>query len=512
MAQEDFPDSWDNDCDTKNTRVEISEFTFSGETLQTTGFDWIEIPTSHVETWSSKDNNVSIKRTSKIQFPTEWDGGNVRNVVKGFGNSGLRFGRVSHKNDEGDYVVKHVGYIGGVGGGSNPIESKAWIYDFSELLKAVPVNESVHDPTIFDIGRIVADNIVNETTVPLTDVVVVPPETEEELAVVYSSPLEFINTDKTFYTFTPEADISGTLIDDVAEFQVTNISEPRVEVGVEDYSNLISKFLANEFGIGIKKFRENRDTLYDFLNWVRERGSVSWHFEPTENGAALVFDVLPSSRTFAQEEVVSALNAEDIVAENITDEDEYRIHDTITVEDNNVLYDINPVNTILVLGDTKSSLLGGTVSLDTIRGVNKALQPNGYPVVKARADPLYQAAGNTEQQMETVESDAQTIDQAKVEARETLKKAINDSTEGKITCLGNPYIKPYDTLDAFETCGDYIEEQPLPVRYEVQSVKHEENMTGLYRTFLNVTIHVGNDEFSFPVETTKQTDGSSVLN
>lgn len=514
VKQSQFPESWADDCDGKHSRVEVSvrPETTPGTLAPLSEFEWIEIPTSHVETWSSKDNNVSIKRTTKVQFPTEWDGESVREVVKGFGTSDIVFGRVSHKNDEGDFVQKHVGYIGGVGGGSNPIESKAWIYDFSELLKAVPINESLTNPSIPDVTARAAEIILNNTQIPLTDLILLPPTSEDSFAVSFTDEESFPKSNRTYYSVS--GDVSGEQLTDVndveSEIIDTGFNESSA-IAVGGITGLVTSILVNELKLGAKKFRANRDTLYDFLNWLQSRSDITWHFEPSDGGAALIFDVLPSSRTFAQQRVVDEMNGvidstDPQEFELAAPEDTYRVHDTITVEENDVLYDINPVNTVLVLGDTKRSVLEGNVSLDGVTQLYSPLAEKDFPVVKARADPLYQAADKTEQLMETVESDAQDIGQAKTEAKVALKKAISESTEGKIRCLGNPYIKPYDTLDAFETCGDYIIEEPLPVRYEVQSVKHEEDMTGLYRMFLNVTIHVSDDEFSFPLETVKKNE------
>lgn len=533
LDQSSFPDSWARDCPDKRTKVEVGvpPEELQPSDIEDANFDavvnalngvatWVEIPTSHVETWEKKGDNVTIKRTSKVQAPAEWDGASVRQVLGGRGNSTLRYGRVWHKAPNDQWVLKHCGYIWGVGRGSNELEVKAWIYDFSELLKAVPVDRSYNDPTLGEIASDLFALIGNQSTIPITGATVIKPDTEEELSIFWqdfwrryadNDVPDAVRSARTYYSV---GDNEGLQVLDAEDIDLvdltldTGISAQDIPYFADFGSGRLGEWFGNTFGIGIKKFRPNRHTAFDILNWVASRTDVQWHFEPTQNGTMLLFDIVPSRRQFAQTALLDDLDGasddtQDRLLSNLIGQGEtYDVHGAVEVETNDALYEINPYNEQKVVGEKARSLDGDTLSVEGIGELVKPMAESGYPVVKARADPLYEAAAETSMPAKRIENDAETVDQAKVDAATALRTRIREQTEGDISCLGNPRIRPYDTLDAYETCDDFVQEQ-VPIRYEVQGVKHEESMTDLYRMTVDVVVHVPDAAISFPIATVK---------
>jgi len=527
------PQSWSRDCPQKRVRVEVGAYPDeSGIT------EWREIPTSRVETRITKGEHAPIEKNTRVDFPTVWDDVGVRAFVKGFGTSEFTVARISHRNADNTWVPTAVGYVAGVGGTMNELESKMWVYDFTKLLEAVPVNESFTDPTVNDVVRRIATNIVQKTDIPLTNVVTVGPEAVETEPTGISKLIDGNQTAETVYsvvTFGADdviqsvSDIrSDTVVDEQSRDSDT------IETGTAtNVSPLILsppvQFVLGQLGLGTKKFTENENTLLDICTWLKSKTNLQWHFEPTANGVALVFHATPPSRRFIGDEVASEFRdgAEfpDLLTDGVFDafdDGNYVGFDTIEVLENDALFEIAPTNTATVVGETGRGLLPGPVDVDTLgrvyeplapdtadadvtAGDNDVVPPRGYPVVTARSDALYQAAGETELEVKTVDSSAETVETAKAEAVETLRDAATQRNEGAIDCLGNPYIHPFDTLDAFEQCYDVVDATPVPVRYEVNEVTHIQDMGGYYRTHLDVGVSLRDDQISFPTAKVKQT-------
>jgi len=534
----DLPPSWSRDCDQKRVRVEVGAYPDeSGIT------EWREIPTRRVETRITKGEHAPIEKNTRVDFPTVWDDTHVRAFVKGFGTSQFTVARISHKNVADVWVPTTVGYVAGVGGTTNELESKMWVYDFTKLFDAVPVNESFTSPTVSDVISRIATNIVKETDVPLTNVVLVAPDavTEERdrVAALLGSPA----TAGVIYAGLQFA--TPTVAQAVSEISSQKIVEgkggERISTGLgpEDVpgDGLVSaatKFVLDELALGTKKFNEYEDTLLDICTWLKSKTNLQWHFEPTDNGVALVFHMTPPSRRFigdavAKRRAAGDFDLPDIVADQVPvsfGEAAYTGFDTIEVLENNALFEIAPTNTATVIGETGSGLLPDPLEINTlgkvfnpfpsaagvdttdeaasVSNVDETGAPQGYPVVTARSDALYAAAGETELEVKTVDSEAETVETAKAEAVSTLRDAVTQRNEGAIDCLGNPYIHPFDTLDAFEQCYDIVDATPVPVRYEVNEVTHIQDMGGYYRTHLDVGVHLRDSQISFPTAKVKQ--------
>jgi hypothetical protein len=526
VEQSEYPDSWARDCDDKEIRVEIALPTIDAGDIES--FDFIEIPTSKVEVWERKSNGPHIVKSAKVVFPTSWDGADVRELVKGYGVSAPTYARVSVKDDSGVWVLDHFGIIAGVGGTDNELESKCWIYDLSYVFDALGVTETYNRPTARQVLSDVA-NKLQSNLVPLTGVAVLAPNSER----VFLRSVPQLNQDtaavrrgSSYYGYDvseednelgdatvsdidvgtsvsvpnlPFADLAaiGSDIANPFEFADRVIAETfDTEGPLDRFTNAVGDFVYRNTPLGNKKFVRNHDTVGDVMNWLSNKTGLQYHFEPTQNGAVLVITGGPMRRTFVQDSVVTDLQRGTIQPTDFQSQtDEYYAHETAVVRNNQALYEIAPANQIILKGDTQRSVLGKEVDLSF--DTSQIITERDYPVATATATNLVDAAGGAELPLE-VESDATTVTEARQEAIATLQRHLDQTSEGNITLGGLPRALPYDVLDAYETCNDYVTEQ-IPVRYEIDTVKHTAGMMQSLETKLNVQAFVG--EESIDVET-----------
>lgn len=513
LSQEDVPDSWSRDCPEKGTKVEIAVQDPTEDSLESP-YSWVEIPTSHVEMWESKggSDGPAIKKTCKFKFPTTWDGRDVRSIVSGYASSELTVARVSLKDESGNWVLDFCGYIGGVGGTENSLESKAWIYDFTERFEGIGITQSYNFPTAKQVISDMASEL-RENLIPLTNVLVLPPNGE---GAYLRNPTQLSTGDtepqqgSSYYGYdlsedTSELDGSAEITDVEVDtgFQVPFGEEasdaffatlnPVAAVSESTRDFLTSsvatavEWLYKNTDLGQKKFTRNHDTVGDVLNWLSGKTNLQWHFEPVPNGTVLVITSGTYRRIFAQDKVVSDVRDGEFNVTNfaLTGDTEYLAHEQVTVRQNQALYESSVANTVIVRGDTARSALEDKIPIgDTGEELIQTFNLNEYPVVKARANSLYEAAGNTELSL-AVESDATTIDEAEAVAYNELQNAFEQSSEGKITLDGSPRMLPFDVIDAYEVCDRYVTEQ-IPVRYEIEEIKHTDSMTSTLETTVNV--------------------------
>lgn len=422
----DPPDKWSCDAPSKMVRVRV----------QQPGGGFVEIPTSNVEQWITKGEAARIQRTAKVEHPTEWSGASVATAVQP-----MQWAEIEYRfeYDRGDvWVPQHTGWIGGVGN-KNELESKFWIYDAAEMLKAIPVGIQFEDPSAQDVLAKIARSIDEETPIDLDRSVYVEPDDAPDTV-----------------TYT-------------ASETTANIKRGRPPLYGVDRSDILES----------NNFKPNHDSMSDVVDWFESKTSSKVHFEPSGGGSlTLIADSAPTRRGFEQD---------------VLDGD-------VGLVENNALYEVNPVNAVIVRGEVGSgSYEGQPDATSEDRGpsstsVEKEEPSREYPVAKAYSPPLVDAAEG-ELRSVVVESDATTLDQAEREAIEELSGELEGSSEGEIFTVGHPYLMPFDSLTAFETCGDNIAFEPNPVEYEIETVKHRvtpRDETGMkaepFQTRLKVSI------------------------
>lgn len=497
VEQTDFPSSWTKECDQKRVRVEVGvtdadDYTKAAEEGELT---WVEVPTSDVTTWVKRsDSDGDIKRTTKVIFPTSLDGTSVQNVFQRR-PSAFQFARVSYKNDDGRYILQSHGYIDGVGGRTNALESVAWIRDFSEFCSAAPLSVTFNNPSVREAVDILATRINEQTPVPITSVDIIPPTYssifEQELGRELSEADPFFST--MFGDVTKDT-VENQPIRDVDEFEVdTGLDLPYVESLIaapspEQFNELVR-------GISTRTFRAERDTISDGLAWLTSKLSARWFFEPNNNGVRLVIDILSQSRNYVGEEVLQAAEIDDSILPQVENPSEYTYVDTVSVLQNDALRQIGARNTLTVRGTSKKSVLGSLTNPDV--GTLDAIVPSKeYPEATVTSERLKEAMGDTTLRGETVETDARTKGEAEGDAIKTFQEKLADEDNGTIRTLGAPTILPNDTIDSFEVCEDFVDVETLPVKYEVSEVKHMAPATDFYKTELRVGIQLDVENIS----------------
>lgn len=497
------PQLWSTDCPQKRVKVEI-RYPEDGD------YTWVEIPTAQVELHETKEGTPDHHRTAKVVFPTEWGdvGGddplgllnNVREIVDPVVVEDIIMARVSFKNDNDEYVLKHVGFVGGVGN-VNVLESKFWIYDFATMCQSVPFSESYNrDDTVEQVLSNIASAIEEDTPVPLKGVVIQDGGTSFEYE---NLPTEFTDAVKTHNTWIDAIGNLPTVLGAVDQFvynyDTLQLSTDESEVG-ESLATL-PIFTGDSIFVYGKQFQSNRHTIVDALEWVSEKTGAMWQFQPTIDGegVTLLVSLLPHRYTFIQDEVLDGVRNDTVTIPNSED---YTVFDDVRVLNNTALEQINPYNTVEIRG-AKSELPVRRSVIEEGRETDDELgteeffgQTNPpsdtYPYVKVRNEPLYQAAGQTELS-KRFDSDASTIEQARGEAQRRLRELLNNPTEGSIELKGNPFVTPYDRIDAFEVCGDFVETQPQPVAYEVHTVTHTQRYGRQYECSVDASIYTGED-------------------
>lgn len=440
MALTEIPDEWSHDCDGKGVKVEV----LSVDNPYVS--EWVEIPTTSVELYVNKDGVADIQRTAKVEFPMEWAGQPVIDLINGFRPDDVgpfTFARISFRKGrdmDNPWEIAHFGFVGGtIGKSGEPGVSRMWVYDMADLLGGMPVGVT------FD--RTKADNVMGSVANRLDDVLPSAVNVDTELLESLLGPLTITDPDG------------------------------------EPIEQQVDRFLPS------KTFQNNRDTLIDVMDWVASQTGTDWYFEPQDDGVTLTIDADPAITLFQQDELVDD-SAVDTAPWDNTPEAEIN---EVRVIDNEALSDLEPINTIIVRGETTRSSteqqeqLGITEASAEYLG-DVVVPSKKFPVVKVRAWNIYERQG-IELAAPIVESDDITIEDARQTARVVLAQKLSQSSEGEIILYGEPGIKPDAIIDALPTCQSKVETTDIPpIRYEVEEVKHIKESGDIFKTELRVSI------------------------
>jgi len=474
-----LPPQWSCESERKKVKVEVS-----------TGGDWIELPTTEVELYENKANNVSVVRTARITSPREWAGENVRQYLRGFNSDRpqeFSFARIYFKDRSGEYWIKHFGFVGGVGPAGQDNTIKWYVYDLSRLLAGRAVGQSFDSATPNEILRQVAQLIVQTTPVPIIG------------SLTYDS-----GAGARVGPAIEDVDASETAINPPDNEFGSNIDTSSIDIELDDSpasngpdieTTSDSILAVQEQEVGSKSFSTNRDTLLDVMAWLTKQTDGEWWLEPAPYGVFLRLDLLGGGfgRNFLQREAAERDDFENVDKFR----GDYRLTNFVDVLENTTLYDLQPQNTVQVRGAASASAAGqDTESFNgNFNALASATVNREFPVVVATAPALVEAAGGVRLQPPVIESDAQTIDEAINVARTRLREILAESGEGNIVMRGAPRVTPYSKIDAFETCGEYVSELSQPIPYEVESVVHRQTEGGVYKVDAKVGIFVGGNDF-----------------
>lgn len=513
VGQDDFPDKWACSSPRKKVRVEVrmpsdvsARRLDAIEASDTSSYTWIEIPTEEVEQYVAKGEAAQLQRSTKVRFPTEWgeDGDVVTNspaeIITQYTEDEeqpFTWARVSFRDqrrDDAEWIVTQIGWIGGLGPASDVGRSKMWIYDPAELLSGTAIFTRLERPTVRQAAETVAKLTNDNTPIPLSEVEVVPPETEAEFDTVAGNVEDGdiiggvgaqhrrVGESGLVYQYPSTTATAGGTIGPVDDGE--NFEAAIIDTGVDSDAPLGLDF---DFDSG-KTFKSNRDSLQDVYDYIEKKLGAKMHFEPQPDGHTLrlVIDIEPERRTFAQD---------DVVRKKLEDEAyEYALFQTVSVLKNDALYEMKPINTLRLDGEEGAGVLDRAAAWleeqdeDPTEGlVGKSTPSDKYPYAKVQVPALLEAAEGVELGPRE-ESDATTVSDVVAEAKTRLREMLEEVSEGEIFLRGQPEIMPFDALDAFEVCRDFVVYEQRPVRYEVEEVKHTATANGIYKTRLLVSV------------------------
>lgn len=440
---------------------------------------WVEIPTNRVEAHVTKGEVVDKKRSAKIEYPNEWGGRSVREVVLSGIEDGFKLARVYFDYPAADgWILTHQGWVGNNGSEEDGLSS-FWAYDpavlFENMFVSIPFNDPTLKQAIDDIVNLIDEQIGG--AIDIAD------------AFVVAEDFDRIN-DK-----------------DSDEFSQTLLENPGSAPGARQRAVEKVKYDGKKidtggfFGLGGKQFTANRHTIKDVLKWLREKAGANIHFETRYDGAGsptdefiIVVDSNPTRKYFAQDAAI------------LNDAVDFQIYDRAHVIENTALQKIGSINTVSVRGETGTQATQNNQQGARARLRDQGFGPTGdtspppdkFPYVKVRHDGLYQAATDTQFGPQNIEISASTTDQAERVAKRKLldKIAAETSTSGKIELYGNPFIEPYDRLTAYETCIDRVELNEAPVDYEIAEVVHEKDALDVYRTHVRVNLYADQSDIT----------------
>ncbi len=468
-----MPEAWHADCPTKQVKVEIGinpaiiyeapdPNTITAERI------WIEIPTTDVELRINKDGPADINRRAKILFPTEWAGESVVEKINAFepenGDSNITYARIYFRDNPGDvWELKHHGFISGVGQSHQVGVSKMWVYDYAEFIDQVPITASWDRPTLSSVVTEVITTFNRETPARLVSNVL------------------HIGEDAT--------------MDDVAAEDLVYIDDVLGEdvlAAEQDAPGILSYIPdSGHYGPKSKDFYRNRHTLSDVMNWLADHLNAIWYIRPTFAGGQFVIDEAGTQGVLSRKLFVQDTIDED---ERVDFDDEGLSRGPdIRVIQNTALYEINPVNTVVVRGegDTSRSLTSPSTWLS-------GSEPSGsFPVATVRAEHLYESAQVGSGSEESAELayfepiDSNEIEDAIRVAKDIMRELIENEEEGRIRTFGRPEIEPYDVVESHFTCAERFPADIVPIHYEVEEVKHHASGSETYKCEIYVSIFVG---------------------
>ncbi|UBF23176.1 baseplate hub [Haloarcula tailed virus 2] len=540
------PDTWSKDCDNKRVKVEVytndpdlEDITnpATGESISQP--EWVEIPTTKVELAINEDGQADINRYARVDFPTEWDGVSVIQFIDGYNpkDASITYCRIWFKNDNDNYVLQHFGFAGGVGTTSDLGVSKMWIYDLNELMKAVPASFTFMHPTPMEVMNAVTEEINNISGIMLNPTII-PPNTQDEVKELIRQAFTGQTTNPKQaellpYSILADNELTEEESDELQEnFETSIVATTGIDFDI-DIRNLEFDVRLNE-----KVFAPNRDTLIDVMNWLATKMSAKWHIEPFPNGGRIVMDVFPDSRSFVQEDVIVDFadgvfeNSEFSSTINAYTDDQGRlpVHNSVDVIANSALADIRPHVSVIVRGETSSSISDRL--LTTVGGVGRAaLGQSALDAVENRLIPQYNLIPDARQPSKQfpeatatvapfaeridsignaraatlrpplIESDSRTIEGVERDAREALLERASEAGEGEIEMFGEPHLMPYDRILTYPTCGGLVPAVGVPpIAYRVTEVRHVATAGDVYRSKAQVSLFIGREDIEIESE------------
>ena len=481
--------------------------------------EWIRIPVTAFEQYTNGDGPALINNTAKITTLNDWLKDGSYTMDQWAENTLLnddvdqpyfKCRIFVYDSQSGQWKTTHHGYVGSYGPSSSSVERKFWVYDVSDLIRRIPVGLVLRDVTIQDLFEKIT-NGVDDTDNPIG----VNNATPFSLTDIYVPDSDVVRSQKLSSFLDEDTGAIGSSIGSYSLFAPINF--------------LLAIFNNDEID---KQFVRNRNNMVDVYNYVAQLVDGEWYFEPTPEGVVLVFRTNVSEQTYGSlfrdtsiqnrptdlvepSTSVTAPQGGDFVADQVASQqvggtgtavsEEYLVE---TLE-NDALNDIQPINAVTVnsAGITPSidseDIQAGPFSelFENIADTSEARNTSRYHEVTLRYEPYYNRMGNTEAGPTNVNVDTYTIENTKRAAYNEFVSHIRDTTEGAITLVADPFIKPRDYITTVPACAGDTVDSLLPIQYEVNDVKHSWHAGEPFTTDLGVHARINTDKLTYDVTT-----------
>jgi hypothetical protein len=199
----------------------------------------------------------------------------------------------------------------------------------------------------------------------------------------------------------------------------------------------------------------NGDTVATMFDKLAEVTETDWWFEPSGDGLVLMFVSL--------DDVYKGWKSRESGG-------------TLRVRDNRALYSLDPINTVVVVGEEITSVEG------------RSNRSGSYISAKASHDKLLEHADGQENS-KVIYGSYSDMKSAENTAREKLIKEIRSGGEGEIITDGHPELFIGNAVTSRPLCGNLISSDVPPLDYGVKGLSHQVPSDGRYKTKLSVGIH-----------------------
>jgi len=263
--------------------------------------------------------------------------------------------------------------------------------------------------------------------------------------------------------------------------------------------------------------------MVDVYNYVAQLVDGEWYFEPTPTGVVLVFRTNVSETEYGSvfrdtsiqnrptdivepQTSITAPEGGDFVADQVASQQlggtGSAVNDAYLVQtlENDALNDIQPINTVTVNSAGVVTQEPSDGVLSQVLDVGQA-ETSRYHQVKLRYEPYYSRMGNNEAGPTNVNVDTYTIENTKRAAYNEFVSHIRDTTEGQVTLVADPFIKPRDYITTVPACAGDTVDSLLPIQYEVNDVTHSWHAGEPFTTDLGVHARINTDKLTYDVTT-----------
>lgn len=469
-------------CESKDVRVEL---------LQDDG-EWVEIPTidEGVTTHIRQQGSADFTYLSDVYFPAGWDGTDYSQYVAPLNDIHTsQVCRVKYRQPHDDtFQTVHWGYARQVGSADGGQKMRLQIGDFANFLGKIPASNQFSGD-IDEVLNYVAEQLESEITfvdsVETSDFTIDRPVTylgntftanEHTLLDVMNWLTEEMGG---IWWVTPSDADSG--------FKVTFALEPYWADEIQDLSDTFD----------VEDDDTEGSTLENIVEGVFENAMTRAGFglEPNEElpGELSLQERLAQNivtrNSYTEIDIYTEENGGSIVTNS-------ELAETVTVVENQALFQLQPINQVTVYGDSPTSINTpvGDMVLES-----SSVPSRSFPIATATYDPL-NSDGESALSPPIIEASTSTLESTRRKAKRELTSRLSEATGGQMTLLGHPFIRPLDIVETRMACDGRIQFDTPQLDYEIEAVKHVCPASERYTTEVDVQLYAREDDISITDE------------